>query len=765
MLLAALLLVGIWQVRQSQAILSGKIFVAGAERPIVIERDDWGVPTISAQTRNDVALATGFLHAQDRFFQMDLLRRVSSGRLSELVGKAALDADRSMRVHRFQATAQAICQRLDSEACSLMEAYAAGVNQGLQKLGSRPPEYWVLQQRPEPWQPSDCILVMLTMMCDLQDEAGSRKRAWGEFSEKVPREVFDFLVRVGSQWDAPIDASVIPAVAVPGPEVWSLRESSRAASAANPSHRDSSGANELLPGSNNWGVTGDLVRGGAGMLASDMHLGLNVPATWYRLFIKEPVWIVGATLPGTPLVICGSNRSVAWGFTNSYGDFGDVVELKNDPARPDHYLTPEGSEPVVRYEEKIRFPGGEMPFAYAWSRWGPIQEEQGRRFAHHWVGHDPAAFDVNLWRFESARSVTEVLDWACRAGMPHNNVVAVDAEGRVGWTVCGRIPKRRQPCSILPVDWSQAESGWEGYLAPEEYPRREWARDGRIWTANNRIVGGQELEILGSLGYDIGARARQIRDRLNEKDRFEEADFLAIQRDCEARFLSGWRDRLLALHVGGKGPLSDEALGFVTNWGGAASVDSVGYRIVARFRDVAHELFRSAIQERSGAKLGPLLSLEDVLTQLLEEQPIHWLPAAYATWEDFLADAAERVEGELRRQVSLREATWGARNRAAISHPMSRAVPWLGPWLDMPSLPLPGDRHMPLVQGPAFGASMRMVVTPGEEERGIYHQPGGASGHFLSPFYRAGFDDWAAGHPSSLLPGPARHRLELWPER
>ncbi len=765
MLLAVTLLVGVWQLRQSQAILSGKIFVTGAERRIVIERDELGVPTISAQTRSDAALATGFLHAQDRFFQMDLLRRVSSGRLSELVGKAALDADRSMRVHRFQATAQAICQRLDPEELSLLEAYAAGVNQGLRKLGSSPPEYWMLRQRPEPWQARDCILVMLTMMCDLQDEAGSRKRAWGEFSEKVPRDVRDFLVRVGSQWDAPLDGSTIPSVAVPGPEVWSLRESARAASAANLPDRDSMVADELLPGSNNWGVTGDLIRGGAGMLASDMHLGLSVPATWYRLLIKEPVWIVGATLPGTPVVICGSNRSVAWGLTNSYGDFGDVVELKNDPSRPDHYLTPEGSEPLVRHEETIRYPGGELPIVYTWSRWGPIREDQGRRFAHRWVGHDADAYDVNLWRFESARSVAELLDLACRAGMPHNNVVAVDVAGSVGWTVCGRIPKRRQPCSIFPMDWSTAGTGWDGNLAPEEYPRLEIARAGRIWTANNRIVGGKELEILGSLGYDIGARARQIRDRLYERDRFEEADFLAIQRDCEARFLSGWRDRLLALHRGGQGPLSDEAYGFVTNWGGSASVDSVGYRIVTRFRDVAHELFRSAIQERAAANLAPLLSLEDVLTQLLEERPVHWLPPAYATWDEFLADAARRTEGELKQEGLLREATWGARNRLAIAHPMSRAVPWLSPWLDMPSLPMPGDRHMPLVQGPAFGASMRMVVTPGEEERGIYHQPGGASGHFLSPFYRAGFDDWATGQPSSLLPGAARHRLELCPER
>ena len=769
-LVAGIASIATWQLRASLPQLDGQIVLAGCEYPISINRDDLGIPAIKAQTRNDAAFATGFLHAQERFFQMDLLRRVSSGRLSELLGKAALENDRAIRIHRLHQVAMQVTEDLPLDAREMLDAYTLGVNQGLQKLGSRPPEYWLLRQVPAPWESADSICVMLSMMCDLQDENGTRKLDWGELAEKVPVEVFDFLARVGSTWDAPLDNSILPAVPIPSPEVWSLRIDERSRSerprsfslrekALEPHFHDGDAI-----GSNQWGISGDLVRGRAGMLASDMHLGLRIPTTWYRVLLEEPNWIVGVTLPGTPLIICGSNRHVAWGFTNSYADFGDVVELKMVPDQQGYYETPDGNEALTIYRETISYPGGRETVSYEWSRWGPVVKQDGeRRFVHRWVGHDAEAFDVNLWAFESTTSVTELLDAANRAGMPHNNVMAVDSAGQVGWTVCGRFPKRLQPCSVVPQDWSQPGTGWDGYRAPHEIPRREIATNGRLWTANNRVVGGEELKLLGTQGYDPGARATQIRDRLLEAETFDERDFLAIQRDHEAKFLKSWQERLLDVARSDATPLSSEAVSFVEKWGEAASIDSVGYRIVNGFRARVLQVMTEAIEKRAGLKGKPILSLEGVTVQLLDERPLHWLPEPYESWDSLLADAARWVEVELTKTGPLAAATWGARNRSAVDHPISRSVPWLGSWLNMPSVELPGDRHMPLVQGPSFGASMRMVVVPGEEERGIYHQPGGQSGHFLSPFYRAGFMDWANGTPSPLLPGPARHRLDLIP--
>jgi penicillin amidase len=294
-----------------------------------------------------------------------------------------------------------------------------------------------------------------------------------------------------------------------------------------------------------------------------------------------------------------------------------------------------------------------------------------------------------------------------------------------------------------------------------------------LWTANNRVLGSADYWRLGPWTADLGARARQIRDGLLalKPASVTEHDLLGIQLDDRALFLDRWQQRLkrvlLSPPLAERGDL-DELRSLVEHWGARAAVDSVGYRLVREFRLRVARLLFEPVEDRCQQAVPDFRvwwhQQEGPLWALLEQQPRHLLNPRFENYDALLAAAVDQMVSDYRaRGVALTEATWGQRNRVHVQHPISRAVPQLSRWLDIPPTPLPGDSNMPRVQSPGDGASERMVVSPGHEESGLFHMPAGQSGHFLSPFYRAGHDAWAKGEPTPFLPGPAVHRLILKP--
>lgn len=749
-------------------VLDGTLVISGVESDVTIERDGQGVPTVTAQSRSDAAFSLGFLHAQDRFFQMDLLRRQSAGKLSEIFGGALFAVDDAFRRHRFQRLASTVVNRLTAQRRELLEAYARGVNGGLDQLQASPLEYLVLRVDPAPWKIEDSILVMMTMYCDLQDEIGYQEYRLGLLKNALPDAAYQFLVRDGTEWDASLDGGTFDEPEIPSAEVWSLRdveldldESLGASQTGSSSGR----------GSNNWAISGTVTGDGRAILGCDMHLSLAVPAIWYRVVMNTPTVggevrrLVGVTLPGLPALIAGSNGSIAWGYTNSYGDFGDVIELRQPSPESREYATADGPRQLETITEIVDIRGGPArEINYDWTEWGPVvfRDEDRRRFVHRWVGHDHEAVNLNLLEFESAVDLEEVLRIANTCGMPQQNFVCVDSQANIGWTVAGRLPDRPGLAPRTPVDWSDGALTWRGYLDPSRSPRIVNPPGGRIWTANARVVSGAGLQALGDGGYALGARARQIRDRLRAKDKFTERELLDIQLDDEALFLKRWQKLLLDLLDRGNVATSAEFKQHVANWGARAAVDSVGYRIVRRFRTRVVESIEKAIATKAGLDGRVRIpQSEGFVWQILRERPVHLLPRGVDSWDSFLAAHAATTEALLTTAQNLDAATWGQHNKARVKHPLSGSLSSLAPWLDMPLVELPGDRWMPRVQTPNFGASVRMVVSPGHEEDGIFHMPGGQSGHPESPFYRAGFEDWTEGRPSPLLPGLATHRLTL----
>ena len=765
-------------VRASLPQLSGEFTVAGLDAPVSIERDEAGIPVITAANRDDLAYGTGFVHAQDRFFQMDLLRRQSAGELSALVGRAALQVDKRHRLHRFRHRAQAAIEALPDELRRSVEAYAAGVNAGLASLRARPFEYLLLNAEPAPWLPEDSFLVVFSMFLELNDSRASRDLRRGFANLALPAEQFAWMYPAGTTWDAPLLEDEEEAVAsrIPSPDVVDLR-----ATQVRQRFVESIDARErALVGSNNWAVSGSLTDDGRAIVANDMHLGIDAPNIWYRALLRvtgdASLEVSGVTLPGTPAVITGSNGHVAWAFTNSNGDWTDAVVLQ--PGSSDlTYMTPAGERKFDMAVERIEIKGeGTEQIVIRETIWGPVLEDAGYpegEIAVSWIAHHTAAVNFGHIELEQARNVEEALAAANRAGIPPQNFVVGDAEGNIAWTIAGQIPIRGNAPATLPADWSTGE-GWQGWVTPEDHPRIVNPPTGRIWTANARVAGGENLRRMGDGGYDLGARQRQIRDSLLASERFVPEDMLAIHLDDRALFLERWRDLLLDV-------LDEDALAgndaraqyrqLVADWSAHAAADAVGYRLVRGFRigvrDRVFDMLSAPIVEQFGEDVPRRRSnqFEGPLWQAVTERPAHLLSSEYADWRALLLGAVDETITYFAENYDdgLEHRTWGELNTGVFHHPLSQAVPILSGLLDLPADRLPGDSDMPRVQGRTFGASERFAVAPGNEASGYLHMPGGQSGHPLSEHYQDGHSDWVVGRASEFLPGEAAHTLTLTP--
>lgn len=764
--------------RASLPLLDGTVQAKGLNAPVTVARDERGVPLISGSDRGDIAYATGFVHAQERFFQMDLLRRVGAGELAELFGAKALPVDRGHRLHRFRARAELALKAMSAEERAFLDRYVSGVNDGLNALKAHPFEYKLAGVSPRAWTAADSFLVVCAMYFDLQGNLQTRELARGWLLENTSEEQRAFLLPETSQWDAPVDATAVAAPATPipatAPAWWGKTKDVAPLKVASSDFVDH-------VGSNNWAIAGSRSKDGAAIVADDMHLGIQLPNIWYRLALQfpdaqgKPRRTVGVTLPGAlPTVVVGSNGRVAWGYTNSYGDYLDLVTLETDPAKPGQVRTPAGWETPITHEETILVKGTAADkFVVRETSFGPVREVGKKLYAIHWLAHSPAALNSNPKKLETADTLEEALAIATTLGIPAQNFVGGDDKGNIGWTIAGLLPRRAQggvPATFpIPSDGSFAS--FDGSIEPAAHPRLINPANGQLATANNRQLLGEGKEVIGDGGFDIGARNKQVQEGLLALGpKTDLAAVHAIGLDDRALFITPWRERaikvLTAEAVNGK-PQRAEFLALLQNsWTGRASVDSVGYRLARQFMWSMNDVLYGAANAQL-AKIEEKATMAMVnsrwpviIGRLLDEKPAAWLPAGYASWEAVQLEAIDRAIKEVTKDgATLATATWGARNTATIGHPIGQAVPMLKPILTAPSDQLPGDANMPRVSGPKFGQSERMTVSPGREEQGVFNMPGGQSGHPLSEYFLNGHGEWVRGTSTPLLPGPAKHTL------
>lgn len=795
--------------------LDGNHATSRITAPATLARDSMGHAVINAQNKFDAAYALGFAHGQDRFFQMDLQRRSASGRLAEWVGDVALDIDKNARFHQFSERAAAVFDSLPLTQKQLLVSYSHGVNAALDEYTVPPFEYIAAGLTLSPWQPTDSILVAYSMYLDLQGGQIEIDLARTALKETYGTPLYNFITQP-SRYQAALDGSelalyhadvppypLLPEPVLPEPALTEPSSSDSTPSEPSPSeqapkHSDGIGDSvppitaetalqsynaEELPdiGSNNWAVTGNLTATGSGLLANDMHLGLRVPIIWYRtqlnykdthrssvgdaypssdLLAKSTsatsVSVTGVSLPGLPGVIVGTNNKVAWGFTNANLDNLDWIALADDT-------------PTKMVDEVIVSKAVSHTYTLEISEYGPVKLVNGKRYALNWVAHHPFAVNLAIVEMGTANTVDDAIAVGKDIAIPTQNMVIVDDSGSAAWLPGGAVMHREQ-ASFTAVDESTVAP-----IAPSRttnLPVVKNPSSDRIWTANARVISANDVARLGDGGYALGARGQQIRDRLFEKDTFNENDFYAIQLDNHAQFLLPWQQLLSGLLLNDNIEFKAD-LAYLRKWGECACEDSVGYTLVKHFRkEVVSQLFGkilSSIDNQGVQSRSLLRGIEPATWQLIHTQPDSWLPEGTESFDDLLVDAYRRAKHALLDEHSPIEANmedlrWGRVNALTVKHPFAAQIPFVGHKLNMDTVEGFGDTYMPAVQSSTFGASERFFVSPGHLDDAILTLPGAQSGHPLSPFFKAGFSDYATQAATPLLPGKPIHLRQWYPK-
>lgn len=748
------------------------VTVSAVRQPVSIDLDDRAVPSIVAESRNDAFAALGWLHGRERFFQMDGMRRQAAGETAALAGPMLLEMDRPNAIARRRELARHIVDQLDAAERAVLEAYTRGVNAGLASLDGPPTEHRLLNATPTAWRAEDSILVLLTMF-DMLQRTADEEFGVAALRRSVPPPVAEWLLAVPGRWDTLLvehpdgTAESVPAIPDPLP-----------ARAARPNRIDPERLasvieipDDLRPGSNNFAVGGERTDDGRAIVANDPHLASVAPGLWYRVRLSWPgVHAMGVSLPGAPGLPLGVTEHLAWGLTNTTGDFEDLVIVEVDPDDPTRYRGPDGWESFDDREVEIAVAGA-RPVAVRsrFTRWGPVVDEtpDGRPIALLQVSAQPGAIDLGLLGLLEARDVEAGLDVAAAWGGPSQNVVVADSEGRIGWTVSGWLPDRRGYDGRSPVTHLD-DRGWFGPLEESRRPRLVDPAGDSLQTANNRLVPVQDADLLGRTWAD-GGRAWRIRERLAELEVASESALHAIQLDEYVQRFEPYRRLLLtALDDPDRTKDAEWIRLLVESWDGRASADTLALPVVAAFRQrllqeaKAMLLVRFATEplDPQAARLAAGAMHEEPVLLACEHRDPRLEAADGHGWDEVFGRALRAAIDEHLRDP---DTPWAERNRLAARHPLGRAHPLVGDRFDLPSVPQPGHWGAVRVLAPGFGASARFVASPGRFEEAILETPGGQSGNPASPHYLDAHDDWAKGVAAAMLPGDPATVFRLEP--
>jgi penicillin amidase len=648
----------------------GKLVLKGLSSDVTVTMDKLDIPTIQAANRKDAFQVLGYLHARDRLFQMDLIRRVSAGRLAEIFGERALSVDKHQRDYQLEKTAQLAFLNLPAAHQAVLQAYTAGVNAYLTETSLLPPEFLALNYRPEPWRAEDSLLVALSMFQTLngyeQDD-----RMLTVMADALPASISRFLTP---------DADAYPTVLLGGAESHRPLPAIPEADFAkldNPALAAISDSIEMetpIAGSNNWVIAGSKTADGRAIIANDMHLPLRAPNIWYRAALNyAQVHLNGVTLPGLPLQIVGSNGAVAWGFTNATVDLLDLIKLEINPNNAQEYLTPQGWQAFNTTTEIIQVKNS-VPVNYTVrsTLWGPVSSQAllGQPVAIKWIALEPQAADFGLLEMDSVNSIQAAMQVMNHAGGPAQNVVLADKDGHIGWTYMGYFPKRRGDDGLVSRSWADGSVAWDGFIPATELPHVFDPATGFIATANNRTLGKDYPYVLG-YNWDNGYRAYRIAELLQQKPLLNEADLLQIQLDTRAEILDFYRD--LALKALKDTPDASAALALHA-WDGYMHSNSKGVALLTRFRThLAAGVFAKVVAQCR--KLDPQFNyawreMETPLRALLTQSPTGVLPSTYHdNWEQFIQHSLQTSVEELTKeypQQSLADLEWASVRSGSI---------------------------------------------------------------------------------------------------
>ena len=676
-----------------------------------VKRDARGIPHIEASTWQDAIFLQGYVTAQDRLWQMDVLRRFGAGELAEVFGTQAVTADEESRRMRMRAIAEAEAAGLRSQDRAVLVEYARGVNcfinthRGDYSLEFSLPGH---AYDPRPWAVTDSLLVGLVMFRDLTDS-----------------------------WKSDIDKGAFLVTSVSPEKARMLFPAKQGGS--------------VSPGSNAWAVSGAHTADGKPMVANDPHLSYGIPATWHLIHLKAPgLNVTGAALPGVPCVITGHNEQIAWGVTNTEVDATDLY-IENLNGQTGQYVFQNGVEQAQLDREVIGVRGEKPVELNIWvTRHGPVLIERGgRSFTMRWTA--AAGFAMPFFDVDRAKNWGEFRAALQDFWGPGQNFVYADRAGNIGYQATGKIPIRQGFDSDVPLDGTSGKAEWAGFIPFEQMPSIYNPSSGVIATAN-------QSPFPPDYGYQVdGAfadpyRIRQIRALLAAKKKLSVNDMLAVQKDVYAAY-----DHFLAQQViaaaGRKGKTDGamrEAVEVLRSWDGQMDKGEAAPMVTALLhvqlgQALVKELLPPAARKRAPAILPRPAEIE----RLLRTRPTGWIDKD--DWDGWVLQnlaTALRV-GRARQGSPVANWKWGQLLSWKLEHPVGKQLPLVNGFFDIGPVAMSGSGTTVKQTTATLGPSERMVADVGDWDESVQNLTVGESGHVASPHYR---DEWEAYYVGRSFP-------------
>jgi penicillin amidase len=788
LLLAVLVTAGVlfirYEIRKSFPVTDGTFQVAGLRAPVVIGRDTYGVPRIQAEGEEDMFFGQGFVHAQDRLWQMDIQRRAAAGRLSEIFGSPTVSFDRMFRIIGLRSTAEEILTGLSPGSREILESYCRGVNAFLEsERGRYPAEFDLIGYTPEPWTPLDCILVARLMAWEL-NLAWWTDLTYGAIAERVgPEKTLDILPAYPSGVPPTVRSSSFSAA------ILGMLRTDEA-------YRRFMGVSGFGTGSNVWAVAPWKSVTGSALLANDTHLHLLLPSHWYEAQLRCPVYGVwGMTVPGAPGVVAGRNDSIAWGVTNLMADDADFYVERIDSSDTTRYWDDGAWHPLSVRVEQIPVRGDSaVPLVVRATRNGPIVTDISdpvamRRMPYvasmRWTGReidDPLAAFLAIGR---ARNWSEFSDGVGKLAVPGQNFVYADVRGNIGYRCGARIPIRPGRSSLLPLPGWDRSLAWKGFVPPERLPFLFNPPEGYVATANNKVADDVYPYHIGDL-WEPPSRILRLREILGKKEeRFSVQDFERLQNDTYSHHAREIVPYIYAAFSDSTatGPEDVQLLEYIRNWSFYFSRDDIATAIYQVFWI---RLLNNVYRDEMGNELfHDFLILVNVpvrvTTRLLQEGTSPWFDdittASVENRDDIVRKSLREAGEELRKRLGgePRDWRWGNLHTVTLKHLLGLQKPLdrifnLGPYpvggasTALTSFEYDHNTPFEVTVGPSF----RQIFDLGRVEGGRAVLAGGQSGQIFHPHYDDQTSLWLNGGyrmVSGAPPPPGGGHLRLEPLR
>jgi penicillin G amidase len=753
--------------------LDGRLRITGLSAPVTVTRDSHGVPTIEAANLEDLFFAQGYVTAQDRMWQMDVMRRYGAGELSEILGEDMLKIDREQRVLGLRAAARKSLAMAGPRDRAFFEAYARGVNAYIGTRGNRLPiEFRILGYAPKPWQAEDSVVIACQMVKDLN---------YHYFYDALAHE--KILAQLGPELTADlyVNRSLHDRPPTVMREDLSQPQGNTSDSDDEDDDDDDSGPDssvtQALPspaaadlplepapvnGSNNWVVSGAHTVTGKPLLSNDMHLGHQMPNLWYEAHLRAGTFdVAGVTLPGMPYVIVGHNQRIAWGFTNVGPTVTDVyIENFNQQGE---YQTPTGWVQPEHRVEVIHVKGKpDVTVDVKITRHGPVITDlvpgETRPLALRWTLYDGLRmpfFDVNAAQtWEEFRHAFSLLD------APGQNVVYADVDGNIGYQATGKIPIRAAGDGSLPVSGTDNAHEWISYIPFEKLPSIYNPPSGIIATANARITpDGYPNSI--SMEWEAPWRTERIYHVLESGRKSSTADMLTLENDIhsEADLFAAERFVYAVDHAAKPSARAKQAAELMRGWDGRMLASSAAPAIT---ENSARELQRLLLEPKLGVapddrnRQAAVLSWKTYtwlmrsvwLENILLHHPKRWLPEQYPNYDELLTAAVEAAVNSPPAPKDLTKWRWGAFNAVEIQHPILGRIPilkyWAGPGVKEQS----GSAYTVKAVTRHHGPSERFTANLADLDQSTLNVVTGEGGNFLSPYY---MDQWKAWYDGTTF--------------